>query len=563
MLNPQNETNDITDALNGSLTTWYSNVDSALKASECVPGYYEYSQAPSYGTQCPINEGGGTRIDIATNRFNIVSLENSYIDVEFEVPVNIPAINTDNSNKNEDGGNHTETYCYYIGFKSAFDLIDSYRIYSNGDLVYTQNHANFESFINYVSLTDQAKENSACFATQSKVQQMKPNVPGVYVKFNEKQEQDVIERANIKLKIPVNAFLMLSNLKWFPGFMGRLTIEIFPSYKNLVWCKIDIGGKTITHVYKHVAVLTGNDGGGLAGTVNHPAIYNTGTGFSQINSPFINARVWDDDDGDKWKLRDQTFTANTSTLKKFHLYLATYMLKMEVYNALEYNYLQVPLLFPIQTVSNVKFTSALGNSSHFTLQNTASLSHCDTVFVVFPRDVHSRTCFTNPEISSQFNINGKYYPREAYSTIDDPRFFNMELDALNINNNPLISISEDVNNSINPYQICDIIDITNATLCREYNSPNDKEKSNFFIGVPLSTDEDFMGGISSNGSTVQIELIGDRNSVSQLINAKNWTQPPEAIFLEDKLLKIYSMKPQGKKQIDITNATLEQIAAGA
>ena len=135
--------------------------------------------------------------------------------------------------------------------------------------------------------------------------------------------------------------------------------------------------------------------------------------------------------------------------------------------------------------------------------------------------------------------------------------------ALNINNNPLISISEDVNNSINPYQICDIIDITNATLCREYNSPNDKEKSNFFIGVPLSTDEDFMGGISSNGSTVQIELIGDRNSVSQLINAKNWTQPPEAIFLEDKLLKIYSMKPQGKKQIDITNATLEQIAAGA
>ena len=68
-----------------------------------------------------------------------------------------------------------------------------------------------------------------------------------------------------------------------------------------------------------------------------------------------------------------------------------------------------------------------------------------------------------------------------------------------------------------------------------------------------------MGGISSNGSTVQVELIGDRNSISQYMNEQNWTQPPEAIFLEDKLLKIYSMKPQGKKQIDITNATLEQI----
>ena len=72
-----------------------------------------------------------------------------------------------------------------------------------------------------------------------------------------------------------------------------------------------------------------------------------------------------------------------------------------------------------------------------------------------------------------------------------------------------------------------------------------------------------MGGISSNGSTVQIELVGDRNSVSAQINQENWDQPPEAIFLEDKLLKIYSMKPPGKKQIDITNATLEQIAAGA
>ena len=78
MLNPQNETNDITDTLNGSLTTWYSNVDSALKASECVPGYYEYAQAPSYGTQCPVQEGGSTRIDIAGSRFDIVSLDNSY-----------------------------------------------------------------------------------------------------------------------------------------------------------------------------------------------------------------------------------------------------------------------------------------------------------------------------------------------------------------------------------------------------------------------------------------------------------------------------------------------------
>ena len=88
----------------------------------------------------------------------------------------------------------------------------------------------------------------------------------------------------------------------------------------------------------------------------------------------------------------------------------------------------------------------------FLLQNTATLNHCDTVFVVFPYDVNSRTCFTNPEITWQLNINGKYYPRERYNTIGDTRFINLTLDALNINNNPLISVGDDIMASLQVYQ---------------------------------------------------------------------------------------------------------------
>ena len=81
--------------------------------------------------------------------------------------------------------------------------------------------------------------------------------------------------------------------------------------------------------------------------------------------------------------------------------------------------------------------------------------------------------------------------------------------------------------------------------------------------MPLSTDEDFMSGISSKGSTVQIELLFTRNSNNDYINSENWTHAPEVLFLEDKILMIYSMKPAGRKQIEITSATLDQIAAGA
>ena len=567
---PQNDTNDITDTLNGSLTTWYANVDSALKASECVPGYYEYNQAPSYGTQCPIHEGGSTKIDIATARFNVISLDNSYIDVEFSVPITIPDSLNAATHANTDG-NTTETYIYYVGFKSAFDLIDSYRIYSNGDLVYTQNHANFESFLNYVSLTDSAKENSPCYATMSKIQKMKPEVPGTYITITPSQINNTTIDALLKFKIPVNSFMMLQNLKWFPGFMGQLTIEIFPTFKNLVWCKVkgfnawdDAFGDFNDNVVG-ATIDSGQANNGQAFNCSFSSIYQYGYVFTQINSYCNNHYQFENHNNNQWETSAQAFTANTSTLVKFHLYLAFYMLKMDVYNALEYNYLQVPLLFPIQTVSNVKFTSPLGTNPQFTLQNTATLSHCDTVFVVFPYDVNSRTCFLNPQLNCQLNINGKYYPRERYTTVDDPRFVNMELDALNINNNPLFSISDDVAFSITPFVKDTEISYGDNCFYTNYiyHTKDIKDKSNFFIGVPLSTDEDFMGGISSNGSTVQVELVGARGSHNPNVNNENWTQAPEALFLEDRLLKIYSMKPAGRKQIDITSATLEQVSAGA
>ena len=566
MLAPQNQTSDITDSLNGSLTTWYQNVDSALKASECVPGYYEYAQAPSYGTQCPIQEVGSTKIDIDTAKFNVISLENSYIDVEFTAPITFPAIHTGNYTNTD--GTSTVSSIYYIGFKNAFDLIDSYRIYSNGDLIYTQNHANFESFLNYISLTDNAKENSENYATHNKVVNMKDNVPGTYIRFDKQPAATTIP-VTIKFKIPLTSFMMLQNLKWFPGFMGRITIEIFPTYRNLVWCRFDDNG-AFNSLYKYIGdkIPTGikidnNNPTGQKTELAEDAHLFNGEMFQQINSSLDSNVAYEAGDVNEWQIVNNALSANTSTLVKFHLYEAYYMLKMDIYNALEYNYLQIPLLFPIQTVSNVKFTSPLGSNQFFTLQNTATLSHCDTVFVVFPSDVNSRTCFSNPEINCHLNINGKYYPRERVRTVEDVRFYNMELDALNINNNPLVSISEDVYNSISPYKHSQEADLeTTHTLFNVYICKYNKDRSNFFIGVPLSTDDDFMGGISTNGSTVQIELIGERASTHNAnINNMNWSEAPEAIFLEDKILKIYSMKPIGGKQIDITNATLEQIIA--
>ena len=557
---PQNQTPDVTDSLDGSLTTWYENVNNCLKTSECVPGHYEYAQAPSYGNQCPIQEGGSTKIDVACSRFEIVDINNSYIDCEFQFPLTIPPQIYADQTFVDDEGN-----IYYVGFKSSYDVIDQYRVYSNGDLIYTQNHNNYESFLNYISLTDSAKETSPCYATSAKINRMDPNVPGVYI--NTTQSVAATIDVQIKMKIPLNAFPILQNLKFYPGFMGRLSIEIYPSYKNLVWAALSTSGLDVAKIAYCIPKAGTAIAAGGQNTVavnalplNH-VFLKAGRGcFSQINVEAANRQFLDDNNNDTLTAMPQTFLCNASTLTKFHLYLATYMIKMDVYNALEMNYLQIPLLFPIQTISNTKFTSSMGSATHFTLQNTATLSHCDTMFVVFPTNSNERTVSYNPEIRAQLNINSKYYPRESLSTNGfDERFTNLAYDALNINNNPLMTPAEDVVASLRPFVRAMEIDAAHNALYETYHISKG-DKSNFFFAVPLSTDEDFMGGISSNGSTVQIELVGDRDPAdNSTITA--YPEAPVAIFLEDKLLKIYSMKPPGKPQIQITNATLDQIVA--
>ena len=551
-LAPQNQAPDITDALDGSLTSWYDNVNNCLKSSECVPGYYEYSQSPSYGTQCPVHEGASTKITVKCSRFEIIDLDNSYIDAEIEVPVLIPRQLLANEDYIADDLN-----TYYVGYKSSFDMVDQYRIYSNGDLIYTQNHTHYESFIDFISKTDSAKENSPCYITHNKVSNTNPNVPGVYIIVNN-SNVDQINNITIPLKIPMNMFPVFKHLKYYPGFNGSIDIEIYPSYKNLVISNVDIASGNISHVQDITSFRINETNNGPASTYMEPDI-KSALGFTQINTDGVNRAYLDTADDNEFKLNYQMFRAESSILTKCHLYLAKYMIKMDVYNALEANYLQYPLLFPIQTVSNVKFTHPMGTDTHFTLQNAATLSHCDTVFIVFPTSSNDRTVSYNPEIKAQLMINGKYYPREPLSTRgDDVRFTNLVSDALNINNNPLMTLGDDVSGSINEYATATFFDTANNTRLTVYQL-RVCDHSNFVFAVPLSTDEDFMGGISSNGSTVQIELIGDRDSRNLDSVTHDWPEVPVAIFLEDKILKIHSMKPPGQPQIQLTNATLEQI----
>ena len=550
---PQNQQFTVIDSMDGTLTEWYNACDDAFRLSEVIPGQYEYTISTSYGTQCPVDEGGMTNIDVSCERFYCISLDNSYIYVEQVIPVTFP--NLQNAGYGASG--NIPPYVY-IGYKSVFDSLDQYRIYSNGDLLQTQNNANFESFILYNLLSDQAKENSDLFATSKKIRERNPNVPGVYVS-TEGWRAGETKNIYLKFRIPIPMFLLFANMKWQPGWMGKYTFELYYSYRNLV-TYVPTKNSNMSELY-NVDFFNPNQ-------------------FQQINSK-VRKYVEYKAAGDEPKTPEvkeeitffnDCFKCSTSRLSRCRLYLATFMLNMDVYNALSAKYIQYPLLFPIQTVQWKNFTKELHADPQFNTAASLTLTHCDSMYIVFRKDNNSRTCFENPEIGFQVNIDGKFYPRERYDTVEDPRFTNMVYDCLNINNSALISVPRDLRTSLQPYVKLHKYTAGSADPQVEYYY-SALDRSNFFIAIPFSNDEDFMGGISS-GSTCQIELVGNRlsrrNAAISLdpagpqtdpVSRIDWTLAPTGIYFEDAIVKIRSVKPPGAPQVQVTNATIEQIIA--
>ena len=95
--NEQNHAASIMDVLEGTVEEWYDQVDGLLKASDFIPGNYEYSVNIAYANSNSFEEGGQTHVDIGCDRFKLISLDNSYISLEMSIPVNVPAIVADNN----------------------------------------------------------------------------------------------------------------------------------------------------------------------------------------------------------------------------------------------------------------------------------------------------------------------------------------------------------------------------------------------------------------------------------------------------------------------------------
>ena len=550
MFAAQNQEPSIIDALGSNITDWYNAIDEGLRKSDIVPGTYEYTTHPSYGNVGQLQEGADTNLDIQLNRWCIASLENSFITLEQQIPI---TINTSTISLED----NKLPSVYYIGYQYAAEAIYAYDIYSNSDRIQNITHANYEWFLLRNSVQPESKINSETYATLEKIRRRDPNVPGVYVDLS-KLDGDHTITVNLKVKIPLNSFLLLRQLRYMLESFGKITINITPSYKNLVvapaFDPLEYNGLTADEKKAFDAYYK-----------NHA--HDLDFGFHNLNQ-HCNFIIYFNDVTDKdGKVTgiaavhdDVTFKCIEQTTDKVEIHTAYYMLHMDIANALAARYMNVPLIFPVQKIESKDFTTNLATGdSEINTALTIQLKHADGMAVVFKRNVNSHSCFDNPQIEYQFTIDGKTYPRRPYHTVDDLRNLNQTLDFLNFNNLATTSIDKDLANSLQPYYLLYTYDADGSAggMSAMYHSA---DRSNFLLGIPFADGADFQGGLSTNG-TIQIQLRGKRLEGRE--HEDEVYGQPVALFTEDAILKIRTVKPPGTPQISITSASLDQVLAAA
>ncbi|KAI5517135.1 protein of unknown function, DUF4106 family, partial [Trichomonas vaginalis G3] len=316
-----------------------------------------------------------------------------------------------------------------------------YKIYSNSDLVQTVTWANYEWFALRNSVQPQAREQTDQYATIEKIRRLDPKVPGVYVNLSG-SDGTAATKVKLKLRVPLSSFLIFRFLRYLPNWAGKISIELTPSKNNLViaptqdpFTITDVKGTNQTSFAEFCKDKVDLD-----------------FGFSNFNNEvnyYFNAA------GTAWD--PVKFTCEKFECKRIESRLAVYMLDPDISNALAAKYIAVPLMFPIHQISVKDFAGEVGNQNpgaagaRTDIALTTAMKHADTMFVLFRRTINDYSCFYNPGIKYHINIDGKYYPREEYSTVEDMRSYNLTLDAMNFNNNFTTTINPEMQSSIMPY----------------------------------------------------------------------------------------------------------------
>ena len=549
-LNPSAQSNSAVEVIDGTVSEFYNVVDSCIRRSEVMPGQYKSITSPSYSNNCPIDESSFTTIDIGCPAPQIVDINNSFITANVKVKVKFGAGIASKNDINT----------FFVGWRSSLDVLQRYTIYCNHKVVHDQAYVGEESFI----LQSLIPEHVRCrkpnqYTTYENASSFSPDVCGTYITINSSAGTEDNPTAlaatevdvEIPIKIDINQFLLFQNFKYLPGFCGTWSIKLHPSIQNLIVCPVDpqfTVPRAKLELLKNLASASTN---GLDDYNHHfvqigdkvkclkvvkfkePTITSSGTVYTR-NSEITSGTI--------------VVSASNCTVEIVLYHQTQFELMYDIYDGLKARYMARPLTIPVNKLDYGRFAGIIAGSASNPKQTsstyTAAVSNVESLFILpFHDDLHHTVCF-NPNFEDLYlSISGfGNFPQQPFNTGGNDekhdRFVNMTLDALNINNSPIMAPNKDLLNSLE-YKKTKYW--TNSdTIIHDKNNQELFDKSNFLIGIPFSNDIDFQGGLTSNGN-INIKLSAGKsiiNDIGQALNTSDCSIGATVLFCTDCALMI-------------------------
>ena len=237
-------------------------------------------------------------------------------------------------------------------------------------------------------------------------------------------------------------------------------------------------------------------------------------------------------------------------MKDVSMNTAQFQIRMDVLEMLKQKYMmEKPLTFPVSTFQIARFTGppctagglVTAVNGPISIVLCQAINNCDTMFILPFRHAYEHTVCFNPQVKSLQLHAGEYgsYPTQPFDTIWDYgnaniRFVNAAMDALNVNGSELTSFNEDVITSfVDAPKMVTVGGSELAVLAYRNDSIGCRDRTNFFIPFPFSTDDDFQGGMSSPSSNINFKLTGNWAT-----NGIPMETPWVAVFLIDGVVMI-------------------------
>ena len=222
----------------GDVSRYFHHLCTMLEENS---GTHEYNITSSdcYNNNAPFKADQFTRFNL-TNSMDIVDISKGFITMRVNVDVQFLYDNLQAT----DATSGLDSSIFFVGFRSANNLISVYQVYSNNMLTAIKNTKAHQ--ILGVSNMCKAKEEVIgrpyMYSPHHKVLDMDPTVAGTYIKLPPFTDRNAKQVITLDLCFEVDSIPELSGFSLYPQFLCKnLELEIATNLQQcMVWCQIPV-----------------------------------------------------------------------------------------------------------------------------------------------------------------------------------------------------------------------------------------------------------------------------------------------------------------------------------